>query len=206
MSEEKEAAKLEQIRHQVEGVISNLSPMRREFVIHYLHSSNATQSAARAGYAYPNKLGPKLSKHPVILDAIDAYFGEKEMRAREAVSRLSDLARAGYSDYFYWDETAGEIRVDLERMVSDGRAYLIKAVVYVRAGDDYRQVVKFYNAQQALVDIGRYHGLFTDKTDITSGGEAIPFQEIVAALQRASKLEIGQGDGRLDPRPVEPGI
>lgn len=147
--------------------------MRREFLIDYLAHGNATKAAEAAGYAHPDKQGPRLRKHPSILAAIDEYFHALEMPAREVITRLTEQARAEYADYMSVNKDDVVI-VDLKKLLADDKGHLIKSTKWVRTGlDDYTQMIEFYDAHQALVDIGRYHGLFTDRTDLTSGDEPL---------------------------------
>jgi hypothetical protein len=53
-------------------------------------------------------------------------------------------------------------------------------------------VYEFPDQQKALVDIGRYHKLFTDGVDVTSGEKPVPFADIVAAMQRARKAGVDE--------------
>ncbi len=162
------------------NVVSTLQKQQREWLAYYLLHGNATKAAEQVGYSYPDKQGPRLRKHPKIQAAIDEYFSSQEMAAAEVVARLSQQARAEYGKYLYWDEARQEIFCDLKQLLADGKGHLIKKVGYERTGrDDAVQVVEFYDAHQALVDIGRYHGLFKDRTDLTSGDEPIqPIQFI----------------------------
>ncbi len=162
------------------NVVSTLQKQQREWLAYYLLHGNATRAAAQVGYSYPDKQGPRLRKNPKIQAAIDEYFSSQEMAAAEVVARLSQQARAEYGKYLYWDETRQEVFCNLKQLLADGKGHLIKKVGYERTGrDDAVQVVEFYDAHQALVDIGRYHGLFKDRTDLTSGDEPIqPIQFI----------------------------
>lgn len=148
------------------NVVSGLSKMQREWLVRYLLHGNATRAAEETGYAQPHSQGPRLRKHPTILAAIDEFFHEEEMSARETIARLSQQARAEYAEYIRvvpdHNGHVVDIVVDLEAMLADGKGHLIKSTKYARDG---RLMIEFYDAHQALVDIGRYHGLFSDKLD-----------------------------------------
>lgn len=152
------------ITTQINGVVSKLSPQQRLFVIEYLLHGNATRAAETAGYAHPDKQGPRLRHNERIQAAIDEYFHAQEMSAVEVVARLSEQAKAGYGRYLSWDATRNEVVCDLERLLADGLGHLIKRLGFERTGaDSARQIVEFYDAHTALVDVGRYHGLFGAK-------------------------------------------
>lgn len=154
-----------------EKTVTTLSKMAREALYWYLRGETITESARRAGYAHPEKAGPRLRKSKKFQVAVDEHFNEQEMAASEVVARLSQQARAEYAKYIMADGA-----VNLAQMLDDGMAHLIKKIGYARDG---QQVVEFYDAQSALVHVGRYHAIFTDRTDHTTDGEPINIIEVV---------------------------
>jgi hypothetical protein len=83
------------------------------------------------------------------------------MSANEVLDRLAEQARAAYSAYLTVDG------VDLQRMVDDGKAHLIKGI----KDTQYGRVIEFHDAQTALVTIGKHHKLWTD--NVQQSGEII---------------------------------
>jgi hypothetical protein len=154
--------------------LHNLTPLQRRFLTEYLSQlrPNATQAYIAAGgtSSYPDRSAHKIRHHPNVVQAIDEYFHAQEMSAAEVVARLSQQAGAGYAQYLTVN-AAGDLQVDAGRMLAEGMGHLIKGV---KQGRDGGQIIEFYDAQTALVHVGRYHGLFTDNTDLTSGGEKLP--------------------------------
>jgi phage terminase small subunit len=148
------------------GVVNKLTKKQRTFLSEYLKHGNATKAAEAAGYAWPDKVGFHLKRHRAIQAAIDEFFHEREMSAAEVVARLSEQGRAAYAAYLNSDGA-----VDLERLINDGKGHLIKGTKNTQHG----LVVEFYDAQAALVQIGRYHGLFTDRAELT-GKDGRPLQ------------------------------
>lgn len=55
------------------------------------------------------------------------------------------------------------IGVDVESMIADDKVHLIKGVKHTPNGIN----IEFYDAQSALVHVGRHHKLFTDKSEVT---------------------------------------
>jgi hypothetical protein len=157
--------------------------MQRTFTIEYLVTSNATAAARTAGYASPEKQGSRLLTYPKIQAAISDYFFGPEMDAREVIQRLGQQARAEWTEYLRPDGT-----IDVDQMEADGRKYLVNGVRPSKEGPVY----EFPDQQKALVDIGRYHKLFTDGVDVTSGEKPVPFADIVAAMQRARKAGVDE--------------
>ena len=115
--------------------------------------------------------------NPKILAAIDEYFHAQEMAAGEVVARLSQQARAEYGEYLNYDELSGEVSVDLRRLLAEGKGHLIRSFGFAGKDAD-RQTVEFYDAFKALVQVGRYHGLFTDKQDVAMVGQMIRVIEV----------------------------
>jgi hypothetical protein len=151
----------------------NLTTLQRRFLIEYLSQlrPNAAQAYRDAGGTADNaeKAAYKIRHHPNVVQAIDEYFHAQEMSAAEVVARLSQQAGAGYAAYLTVS-SADQLQVDVGRMLAEGMGHLIKGV---KQGRDGEQIIEFYDAQTALVHVGRYHGLFTDNTDLTSGGEKL---------------------------------
>lgn len=163
---ETEAARRGRVETAVNGVVSSLSAMQRTFLVEYLLTGNATRAAEAAGYTHPDKQGPRLRHNDKIQAAIDEYFHRQEMSAGEVIARLSQQAKAEYGRYLRWDSVCREVVCDLEMLLADGLGHLIKKVGYERTGSQTAvQVVEFYDAHTALVDVARYHGLFGPKGD-----------------------------------------
>jgi phage terminase small subunit len=165
------------------SVISTLSGLQRRFLVEYLSAEkpNATAAAERVGYKTPNKQGPRLLQNPKIRAAIDEYFHAYEMSAREVIARLSDQARGSLGDFLDIGSDY-EPTLNLGKARREGKLHLLKKfkqkkVTYVNKDDEETVTewieVELHDPQAALAHVGRYHGLFTDKTDITSGGEVI---------------------------------
>jgi phage terminase small subunit len=126
----------------------------------YLVCWNATEAARRAGYKWPNKVGPaKLEK---FREEIQQRVSEKAMGADEVLVRLAEQARCEYADYITAEGT-----VDLERLKADGKMHLVKGIKETRAG----KVVEFYDGQTALMHLGKHHGLFVDKLGLDIKGD-----------------------------------
>lgn len=169
-------------RSEVTGQLSTISALtafQRRFLIEYLSQpgpANATAAYIAAGGTakHADRAAHQLRHSERVVAAIDEYFHHQEMSAREVVARLSQQAKAEYGRYLKWDAVTREATCDLERLLADGLGHLIKKIGYERTGaDSAAQVVEFYDAHTALVDVGRYHGLFKDKTDLTSKGEKL---------------------------------
>jgi phage terminase small subunit len=124
----------------------------------YLTCFNATEAARRAGYKWPDKQGQE--KKAKFAAEISERLAERAMSADEVLQRLADQARGDASDYLTIDHNI--VMLDLEKMKADGKTHLIKRYSDTKNGT----VIELYDAQAALVHIGRHHGLFVDRKEI----------------------------------------
>lgn len=152
------------------SVVSTLSAKQRRFLEHYLKSWNATESARVAGYKHPHVQGPRLlNDNAQITNAITERLETAAMSANEVLTRLGQQARAEYASYLRANDD-GRISLDAQAMIADGLGHLIKGVKETQ----YGQNIEFHDVQAALVHLGRHHGQFTDKTDLTTDGKPLP--------------------------------
>jgi len=133
-----------------------LNVKRRVFVEEYLRDFNATQAAIRAGYsertAYSQ--GQRLLKFAEVQEYVEKRLQTLKMGTDEGVLRLAEQARAEYARYLLADGS-----IDLQKMVTDSKGHLIKATKWDARGN---LTIEFYDAQSALVQVGKAHGLFKD--------------------------------------------
>lgn len=130
-----------------------LTPKQQLFVEEYLATWNATEAARRAEYAHPNVQGPRLLVNVGIAEEIKARLAEKVMTADEVLVRLAEQARSAQSEYL---TPRG---FSLQKLIADGKGHLIKGIKETQFG----RVIEFYDAQSALVHLGKHHKLFTEQ-------------------------------------------
>lgn len=136
-----------------------LSNRRRVFVEEYLRCWNASEAARRAGYkGRANTIGERLLSNVDIQTLIRARLDALKMGTDEVLARLAEHARGDIGEII--TKTG---RVDLALAKREGRTHLIKSVHRDRGGSR----VEMYDAQAALVQIGRALGMFVDKTALT---------------------------------------
>lgn len=165
---------------QERSVVDKLTVKQRRFVLAWLRLGNATKAAAEAGYSNPDKQGSRLAKNEAILAAVGDYYREQHMDAVEVVARVSQQARAVYTQYFYWDEDGKRVAVDVKKLINDGYAHLIKDWDVKDIDGLPVQVLSFQPVYDSQMAIMRHLGLFKDNVDVTSGGELIKTIEVVA--------------------------
>lgn len=128
------------------------------FVCEYLKSWNATEAATAAGYAHPRQAGSRLLSRVDISHEIAARVAEKGMAADEVLLRLAEQARSSMAD-FLGDDGA----IDLKRARENGVLGLLKSVSQTSRGER----IELYDAQSALALLGKAHGLFIDRQELT---------------------------------------
>lgn len=141
------------------------SAKEKVWLAEYYKCWNETEAARRADYKWPNKQGPRLAQK--LADEIKAHIEQVQMDADEVLRRLAEQARAEYSQYLQSDGS-----IDLEKLISDGKAHLVKKTKWNK---DNKLEVEFYDAHSALVDIGKHLGLFKEQIegDIRVSGKLV---------------------------------
>jgi hypothetical protein len=124
------------------------------FVNEYLKCWNASEAARRAGYKKPGSQGHRLLNFVEIKEAIAKRLEEITLSSDEVLTRLAEQARADHTEFL---DTSGNIHIS--RLVTAGKAHLVKSIKQTQWG---RQI-EFYDAQAALVHLGKHHGLFIEK-------------------------------------------
>jgi hypothetical protein len=140
-----------------------LTKKQQVFVENYLTCWNATESARRADYAFPNVEGPKNLVNPSIRSYIDARLEELKMSADEVLIRLANMARANIADFAHIDSWA-----DLQSLGDSAQVIKrFKRRVYrPKNGDPFEEIeIELYPADMNLERVGKAHGLFTDKVE-----------------------------------------
>lgn len=166
--------------------MAGLSNKQRVFIEEYLQCWNGTEAARRAGYAQPHSQGPRLLENVGISEFIKARIADKAMTADEVLLRLAEQARGGIESFL-----VTSFRGDLERfdLGDDKPLHLIKKASVTES--EFRGITKrtttieLYDAQAALVHIGKHHGLFKDVLEIQ-----IPWDDLTdEQLQRIAAGE-----------------
>lgn len=104
--------------------------MERIWLSEYLRCFNATEAARRAGYKWPNKVGPE--KKQKFAEEIEDAIQERIMSADEALSMLSDIATFDPSPYV--EKIGRVITLNTNEMIEDGYGHLIREVYTTKDG------------------------------------------------------------------------
>lgn len=182
---------------------------RARFIAEYLIDRNATQAAIRAGYSAKTagSQGSALLKYPEIAASIAARTAEVNRTLADRYEVTADkiqreLAILGFSNILDYGSVAedGHFDVDLSTTTRDQFAAVqeitSKVVKYGRAkgaeNDDVpldveRQTrIKLAGKREALVDLGKIHGLFRDGVEVT-----MPVQFVVEWSPRTKRKAAG---------------
>jgi len=152
-------------------VFDSLSPRYRRFVDAYLETWSKTEAGRRLNYAHPAQQACRLFKKDKIQAAIRERMQEMAMGADEVLLRLRQMAGANINDFVNLDREGHIISIKEDALQE--RGFLVKKITSSEGLNSSSLGIELYDAQAALVQLGRCHALFTDKTDITSGREKI---------------------------------
>lgn len=189
-----------------------LTARQRVFVEEYLTWWNASEAARRAGYkGRANTVGPRLLANVVIQEAIKARVDELSMSANEVLLGLTAQARSNLGDFIVIGKK-GAARIDLEKGRKAGKLRLVKKIAETK----YGLAIELYDAQAAMVQIGRARGMFVDKTALTdptgereynpyaSMSEAELNAELERMEQKRKRALSALATGEAPPGPGEP--
>lgn len=166
-----------------------LTDQKRLFAEEYLkrYCREQAESAIEAGYSpkHAASIASRLLKEKEVREYIDSRLSEKCMAANEVLVRLAEQARGEASRYLR-TRADGEPWIDIESAIEDGKAHLIKGISRDKHGN---VVVETYDAHAALVDLGRVHKLFTDKSEVTHDLSRLTDAELDAIIEAGERGE-----------------
>lgn len=160
-----------------------MNDRHKAFVEQYLISYNATDAyqavytAASRASAAAN--GWRLLQNSEIADAVSQRLSEAAMSANEVLMRLAQQARGDVDDYL---DAKGNFDLAKARQAKKtGLVKKLKTKTTKRIFEDETvetMEVEFelYDAQAALVHLGKHHRLFADRTEVT-GANGGPIEQ-----------------------------
>ncbi len=179
-----------------------LTDKQRVFIEEYFACNlNATEAARRAGYSEKSarQIGAENLSKPSIRGAIDQRLRQHHLNADEVLARLSAQATADMTDFLV--PSGRGVRLDLKRAKELGKLHAIRKY----SKKDKTVTIELVDAQDALVQLGRYYALFTDnvagKMDVTrreKSAEEMSDDEL-AAIAIGLNQSAGRGTGTSDP-------
>lgn len=135
-----------------------LTNRQRAFVEEYLQCWNASLAARNSGYdgPHPDNTGFRLLRTPAVAEEVKNRLAAKTMTSEEVLMRLAEQARGVHTQFIRPDGS-----LDMRLLMESGHAHLIKSIKPSRYGD----IVEFYDAQTALINIGKHLQLFTERVE-----------------------------------------
>jgi phage terminase small subunit len=188
-----------------------LTTKQRLFVESYLSNGfNATEAARASGYKGNDTtlaaVGYENLRKPQMAAAVSERINEAAMSANEVLARLSDIARGEVTDFIDEDgkfDLKGARRAKKTGLLKKLKQKRTSKRVDVRTEGDgeeaetletslvYEEVeFEMYSAHEALRDLGKFHGLFVERQEITGKDGAPLLPDIEGALKKA------YGDGK----------
>lgn len=148
---------------------------------YFLCNMNATDAYAnthpKATRESARRLGSQLLTNVDIQEEIQRRLKEKQLSADEVLVLLTDQARGNIADFLSFYSGVKLPVLDLEKANQAGKMRLVKKLKYGKAGSIEFEL---YDAQAALVHIGKHHGLFTDKIEVKLAKE---LEAILATIE-----------------------
>jgi phage terminase small subunit len=142
-----------------------LTAKQQAFVDEYLKTRNATKAALAAGYSPKTaySIGSENLKKPEVSEVIRQRTNENAMSADEVAALLAEQARGDMSDFVTFYPGMKLPVLDLQKAYENGKMRLVKKLKFLPDGG-----VEFelYDAQAAMVQVGKIHKMFTDKNEI----------------------------------------
>lgn len=134
------------------------------FAEHYLTLWDAAKAARAAGYAHASarQQGQRLLTNDDVKAYIATRLQELKIEADEVITRLTRHARGSMADFI--TITHGEPIFDWERAKGSGALDLVKKY---KVDKDGAVSIELYDAQAALVQLGKMHHLFVERTEIS---------------------------------------
>ena len=168
----------------------NLKPKQREFVDMYFRCNmNATDAYSRLHPSAKREScranASELLTNTNILAAVNDHITKQAMSRDEVLWRLSSIARAttfsfiritdeGFCYFDFSDPEAEQYFFLIKKIKTKRTRRLVGKGEQAEPWEDEWVEVELHDAQQALATIAKYHGMLTDKVDVTSGGEKLP--------------------------------
>ena len=172
------------------------------FVEEYLNCFVGSEAARRAGYTgRPDAVAARLLARADVQAQISRRISERAITADEVLLRLAEQARATFADFVSFVERPDEEGktqtvpvLDLVKARDAGKLHLVKKATSTRQG----LTIELYDAQAALVQLGRYHRLFAERVDVVDWAALSDEQleRIIAGENPADVLAGNRGQNR----------
>ena len=184
-------------------------PLRQQrFVDAFIGEANCnrTKAAKLAGYsdATAQEQGSRLYADAKIRTAIDERMNDLAMSAKEILGRISAIARGSLADFIDVQPGGKKFILNLEKAEKAGVMHLLSELQELEHGPK----IKLHSALEALTLLGKRHGLFVERTEISgpNGGpiaidDSAAFDRKMADL--AARIMSGSGGQSANAEVIE---
>lgn len=164
------------------GAVS-LTAKQQLFIDEYLKCWNATEAARRAGYDGDNNtlgvVGYENLRKPKISEVIERRIKESAMSANEVLMRLARQARGDMGEFAHIATSA-----DIANHPQSDIIKKFKKRRFYKDGEVTEETIELelYDSHAPLVDIGKAHGIFTDKHQIDINDTTLTDEERIRRI------------------------
>lgn len=132
-----------------------------------------------AGYRPNSKSASQLAQNPLIVARVqelkDAVVAQTTLSIQKVLGELEKLGFSNMLDYVKIDQDDGSVEVDLRNVTREQAAAIGEITTDVttnpRTGEVTKRVkFKLLDKKGALLDLGRYLGMFVDRKEVKVGG------------------------------------
>jgi len=164
--------------------LNGLNPRQNSFVNYYLElEGNGLQAAKLAGYAGSDEVlaivASKLLRSVKVREEVQRRLGNHIASANEVLERLTHQARADLGKVLEPDGTLNFHAAKLR-----GQTKLLKKVKYDKDTGKLTEI-ELYDAQAALEKLGKFHGLFVERSESLNINIDLNRNDISAILQQS---------------------
>jgi phage terminase small subunit len=175
-----------------------MTDRQARFVEEYCVDFNATRAAIRAGYSERTaySIGHENLRKPEIRGAVDARLAELSMSAAEATKRLTNWGRGSVEPFL----APGGLSIDLGSETAQANLHLLKKVKVTEkllgtegtvVATERKVEIELHDAKDAVVQIAKIRGLYTEKVE-HSGPEGGPIPTEIVITRRV--IDPANGD------------
>lgn len=150
---------------------NGLNERQKKFAEEYVICLNASEAARRAGYQGEDEsiwvTASRLLRNAKVRAHVDKLLSEQSASRAEIIGRLTSIARSDMGDFI----DPATLTVNMRQAKENGLTHLVKKIKQTIISQDDRQTEIFefelHDAQTALVHLGKVHGIFNEKTELS---------------------------------------
>lgn len=164
--------------------LNGLNPRQNSFVNYYLElEGNGTQAAKLAGYGGSDEVlaivASKLLRSVKVREEIQRRLGNHIASSEEVLERLTSHARADLGKVLEPDGS-----LDFHAAKLRGQTKLLKKVKYDKETGKLTEI-ELYDAQAALEKLGKFHGLFIERSESVNLNINVNRDDLFSLLQQS---------------------